>query len=152
MVARTDWWRKVEVEHNMSIYDVLAVAVEQSKYTRQSIPDLAAEWGCSPNSIQYRLKKIGLKWPKHNGHPNQIKALAAKNRQRARHFAVINGVSRSIADWCRILQVVSYDTARQRVKSGWTPEKAVTKPLETLEERRTIALKAQLASRRNRDR
>jgi hypothetical protein len=148
MAAVTDWWRKVEAEHAMSIYDVLSVAVEQSKYTRQSIPDLAAEWGCSPSTIHYRLKKIGLKWPKHNARPTQRIAVIAKNIERAKHSATINGETRSVADWCRILSVVTYDTARQRIRNGWSPEKAVTKPLETPDERRALAWHAQQFSRR----
>ena len=149
MPAKTNWRAIAEREHGMNLYDILTIAISQSLHTKQSVPELAAELGCSPSAINYYLRKFRLNWPKHNGRPSQRKATAEANRKRATITATIDGKTQSIAQWCKELGNVSYDTARQRVtRSGWSPERSVTEPKETQDQRKKVIAHARGFSKR----
>lgn len=149
MPSTTNWRAEAEREHGMNLYDILVTAISQSQHTKQSVPELSADLGCSPSAINYYLRKFNLNWPKHNGRDSQRSGTAESNRRRATITATIDGKTQSIAQWCKELGIVSYDTARQRVsRMRWTPERAVTEPKETPEQRKRVIAHARTFNKR----
>lgn len=69
---------------------------------------------------------------KANNHPANCRwatrTIQSRNR-RISHFVSLDGISRTIAEWSEITGIKA-PTIRRRLKSGWTPQKALTiKPL-----------------------
>ena len=55
------------------------------------------------------------------------------NNKRSSINIVIDGFEKTLKQWCRIFGI-SYQTAHSRIRSGWTPKRAVTQPVKKIRE------------------
>ena len=58
-----------------------------------------------------------------------------QNNRTNNHIVVINGFSRTLAEWCRVYKI-KYSVVLGRLKIGWSEYDAITKPLQRVCKRR----------------
>ena len=56
--------------------------------------------------------------------------MTQNNNQSNNHIIIINDVSHTITEWCRIYNI-KYDTVHDRIERGWDEIKALTTPVKS---------------------
>lgn len=123
------WALDLEEEYGMPIEEILRAAVEQAKDVGQTQASFAEECGVHPGTIYTALRRYGLSWP------YGIKSIDIERESPwASLYITYRGVRKPAVRWADELGVPR-SRLYYRLKHGWDPVQALTKPPESREEK-----------------
>ncbi len=123
------WAQDLEEEYDMPIEEILRSAVDQAKEVGQTQASFAEECGVHPGTVRNALRRYGLRWP------YGIKSIdLARESPWARLYITYRGRRQTLTSWADELGVPK-SRLYYRIKHGWDPVKALTKPPESREEK-----------------
>ncbi|TXH35250.1 MAG: hypothetical protein E6Q98_15775 [Rhodospirillaceae bacterium] len=87
-----------------------------------------ADIGPKP-SPKHELGRLDVNGPYEPGNCRWVLRKINDRNRRSNHWIEIDGVRRTIAEWCEITGL-PHDTVTKRLRAGWPPEKAFSEPLQ----------------------
>lgn len=126
----TKWIEGVEDEYGLPFEQILRDAVEMAPQIHQTQREFADELGVHAGTIYRYLRRYGLRWP--------TKGVRVPPEEGDSPWASIyvtyRGVRKPLRRWADELGI-PYPTVYGRIRRGWDPVDAITKPQETPQER-----------------
>lgn len=121
---KPDWVVQAEEDYGQPIEEILREAVAMASEIQQTQREFAEEVGVHPSTIYTHLRKLGLRWPLGIKSPATV---ADDHSPWARIYITHRGVRKSLTGWAKETGV-PYSTLYRRIRDGWDPVEAITKP------------------------